>query len=132
MRFTVPVLACVTAGAISLALADPSTPAQQQPAAAPSSSAPAAAPATAAATPPAKPAVDPDEKRLIAMGYRPEMRNGERVFCRREEVLGSRLSVKKLCGTPKDLQAAQTAYREELEGQQHVQINPDPMGTKGH
>jgi hypothetical protein len=138
MRFAVRVLACLGAGAVSLALADPSTPAQQQPATAPSSSAPAAtatnpgahaspapsAAPTSAAAAPAKPAVDPEEKRLIAMGYKPEMRNGEKVFCHRVEETGSRLGGKKECGTAKDLEAAQTANREEVEKQQRLKGMP--------
>jgi hypothetical protein len=136
MRFSVRVLACVGAGAIPLALADPSTsapdtspapPAATAPATATTpgaqaSSAPSAAPTSAAAAP-VKPAVDLEEKRLIAMGYRPVMRHGEKVFCRLAAETGSRLGVKKECGTPKELAAAQTEMREEVEQQQRLQLN---------
>ena len=138
MQFAVRVLACVGAGAISLALADPSTTAPETttaPAAATApaatattpadqaSPAPSAAP-TSAATAPVKPAVDPEEKRLIAMGYKPEMHNGEKVFCRKEEALGSRLTAQKICGTAAQLKAAQTDFREGVERAQRVELNP--------
>jgi hypothetical protein len=137
MRFAVPVLACVVAAAVSLALADPSTtapdtttaPATTAPAitattpGAQASPAPSAA-ATSAATAPVKPAVDPDEKRLIAMGYKPVMRHGEKVFCRSEEELGTRLGGRKVCGTAKDLEAAWASTREQMEQQQRLQLNP--------
>jgi hypothetical protein len=138
MRFAARVLACVGAGAISLALADPSTTAPDTTTAAAAATAPAAiattpgaqaspapsAAPTSAATAPVKPAVDPEEKRLIAMGYKPEMRNGEKVFCRREEALGSRLAAQKICGTVAELKAAQTEVRENVERAQRVQLNP--------
>jgi len=138
MRFAVRVLACVGAGAVSLAVADPSTTAPDittAPPAAPAtaatsttpraqaSPAPSAAP-TSAATAPVKPVVDPEEKRLIAMGYKPEMRNGERVFCRREEALGSRLAAQKICGTEAELKAAQSQVREDVERAQRLPVNP--------
>jgi hypothetical protein len=71
-----------------------------------------------------KPAVDLEEKRLIAMGYRPVMRNGVKVFCKLVEETGSRLGAKKECGTPKELAAARTEIREEVEQQQRLQMNP--------
>jgi hypothetical protein len=71
-----------------------------------------------------KPVVDPEEKRLIAMGYKPEMRNGERVFCRREEALGSRLAAQKICGTEAELKAAQSQVREDVERAQRLPVNP--------
>ena len=70
-----------------------------------------------------KPAVDLEEKRLIAQGYRPEMRNGEKVFCRRDEELGSRLSGVKHCGTVAELKTAQATNREEVERAQRVLPN---------
>jgi hypothetical protein len=139
MRFSVRVLACVGAGAIPLALADPSTTAPvatPAPAAATTPAATATTPgaqaspapsaaATSAAAAPVKPAVDLEEKRLIAMGYRPVMRKGEKVFCKLVEETGSRLGVKKECGTPKELAAARTEIREEMQQQQRLL---DPAG----
>jgi hypothetical protein len=138
MRFAVRVLACLGAGAISLAVADPPITAPDTPAAPAAATAPAAtaptpgtqasavpsAAPTPAAAAPVKPAVDPEEKRLIAMGYKPEMRHGEKVFCRREEELGSRLARKLECGTVKELAAAWTQSREAWEKAQRIQINP--------
>jgi hypothetical protein len=125
MRFVVAVLACLGAGAMTLVLADPANPAPQQPAtSSPSStSAPPAttAPSSAAQAPvPAKPAVDPEEKRLLAQGYRPKMRHGEKVFCRTEPELGSRLGGQEICATVAELKARQTELREELEREQRV------------
>jgi hypothetical protein len=139
MRFAVRVLACLGAGAISLAVADPPTTVPATTAAPAAASAPAAtaptagaqagpapsASASSAATAPAvKPAVDPEEKRLIAMGYKPVMRNGEKVFCHLVEETGSRLSAKKECGTAKELEAARAMTREQVEQQQRIQANP--------
>ena len=136
MRFAVRVLACLGAGAVSLALADPSTTAPDTTTAPAAATAPAATAATPgaqaspapSATPssaaPVKPAVDPEEKRLIAMGYRPAMRHGEKVFCRLADETGSRVSIKKECGTAKELEAEWTQTREEVERQQRNQMNP--------
>ena len=133
MRFAATVLACLGAGAVTVALADPSSPAPQQPAAASSSSAtappatapPATTPSSATQTPaPAKPAVDPEEKRLIAQGYRAKMRHGEKVFCRTEPELGSRLGGKEICGTVADLKAQQASTREEIQRQQRTMTPP--------
>jgi hypothetical protein len=45
-----------------------------------------------------------EEKRLRAAGYKPETRNGVKVWCRREGELGSRLGGVKFCGTPEEIQ----------------------------
>jgi len=137
MRFAVRVLAGVVgAGAVSLALADPSTTAPDTttaPAAATASAATATTPgaqaspapsATSAATAPAKPAIDPEEKRLIAMGYKPEMRNGEKVFCRHEEILGSRLAEAKHCASAQQLKISQQENQDVIEKIQRTQKNP--------
>jgi hypothetical protein len=140
MRFAVRVLACVGAGAVSLALADPVTPAPAPTAAAPSASTTPSAPTSAAATPaPATaaaatpqaaaavtPALDPEEKRLLAQGYRMQMRHGDKVFCRREDVTGSRLAEKLTCGTAAQLKAAQALTREAVERAQRTPANKMP------
>ena len=146
MRFAVRVLACVGAGAVSLAVADPPTTAPDTTPAPAAATAPAATAPTpgaraslapsatpsSAATAPVKPAVDPEEKRLIAMGYRPVMRHGEKVFCKLVDETGSRLGVKKECGTPRELAQQRTSIREEVEEQQRLQINPseNPTGAR--
>jgi hypothetical protein len=138
MRFAVRVLAGVGAGAVSLALADPSTTAPDTTTAPAAATAPAAtattpgaqaspapsATATSAATAPAKPAIDPEEKRLIAMGYKPEMRNGEKVFCRHEQTLGSRLAEAKYCASAEQLKISQQENQDVIEKIQRTQKNP--------
>jgi hypothetical protein len=43
------------------------------------------------------------EKNLRSAGYKPEMRNGAKLWCRKEPVLGSRLAEQKNCGTAEEL-----------------------------
>ena len=119
MRVFTGVMACVGIGAVSIALADPAD--------APKSSAPAAvteartsvpaSPSTAAtpATPatPAAPAVTitaatPDaqeqlERHFLSEGYKSEMHGSQKVFCRREDTIGTRLGASKNCGTVDEL-----------------------------
>ena len=132
MRLVVGVLAFLGAGAMTLALADPSSPAPPQPAAPSSSSASAPATTAPSATqtpaPAAKPAVDPEEKRLLAQGYRAKMRHGQKVFCRTEPELGSRLGGQEICATIADLKAHQTAVREEVEREQRAKM-ASPTGN---
>ena len=130
MRFVVGVLACIGAGVLTVAVADPSPP--EQPAHGPSSPsatgpaapAPAAPQSDRAATTVAKPAIDPVEKRLIAQGYKPEMRNGVKVFCRREAVLGSRLGEEKHCATAEQLKVLQQESHDVMDKIQRTQKNP--------
>ena len=130
MRFAVRVLACVSAGAISLALADPSTTAPDSTTARAAATTPAAtattpdAQASPASAATAKPAVDPEERRLIGMGYKPEMRHGEKVFCRREQTLGSRLGEAKHCATAEQLKISQQETHDVIEKIQRTQKNP--------
>jgi len=140
MRFVGGVLACIGVGGISLALADPSTTtsapsAPSAPAApsAPTAAAPAAAPvAPAPATPQAAraaaatAAIDPEERHLLAEGYRMQMRHGEKVFCRREEVLGSRLEGKMSCTSAAQLKATRDLAREAVERAQRQPTNKMP------
>jgi hypothetical protein len=140
MRFVVGVLACIGVGGLSLVLADPpvtlpgpaSAPA---PAASPTvpaspvAAAPAEAPAppttTAAAAARAPgPAIDAEEKRLLAAGYKVELRHGEKVYCRREEILGSRLGAVKNCGTAAELRTTVQETRDRIEQVQRQQVNP--------
>ena len=131
MRF-LGMLALLGVGAISLAIGDPSTtgpapaekPADTQaaPAAAAAQTNPAAA--IPAATPAKPAALSPEEKRLIAQGYRPEMRHGEKVYCKTEEELGTRLGMIKHCGTPASLNDQHAVAREEL---QYLQRDRTPV-----
>jgi len=140
MRFVVGALACMAVGGISLALADPSTPASvpsppSAPSAptAPAAAAPMAAPATPAPATPqaapaaaATPAIDPEERRLLAQGYRMQMRRGEKVFCRREEVLGSRLEGKMNCSTAQQLKSTQDQAQEAAQRLQRQNLGHPP------
>jgi pyruvate/2-oxoglutarate dehydrogenase complex dihydrolipoamide acyltransferase (E2) component len=102
------VLALISACGVSVAFADPPAAPEATPAAAapvaPATSAPAASPAAAPAK--AAPAKETDaqlEKRLTNSGYKARMRNGTKVWCKREEELGSHLNVQEVCGTPDEL-----------------------------
>ncbi len=127
MRPTTGAVIFVAAGFMSLALADPPA---QAPAA---TAAPAAAPQTPAASAAAPATVKPQgdsnaqvvvqntpesdalEKHFLAEGYKMEMHNGQKLFCRREEQLGTRLGAQKVCSTAQQLQSiereAQSAYQ---------------------
>lgn len=125
MRFVVGVLACMV---LAVALADP--PEQPVHAAsspstiAPAAPAPAAPQSERAAPVVAKPAIDPEEKRLIGLGYKPEMQNGEKVFCRREQTLGSRLGETKHCATAEQLKLSHQETRDVMDKIQRTQKNP--------
>ncbi len=117
MRIAVGLLAALSAGALTSALADP-----------PTDTAPAAATAPAA-TKPAEPEIDQVEKHFVAEGYRPEMRNGVKLFCRRETALGSHLPGPKVCGTAQQLNALEADAKDATE---HVQkFSPVAAGLGG-
>lgn len=118
MRIMVGIMAFIGFGGGTLAIADPApgTPpaatsaqtATPAPSAAPAASSAtatpnstAAAPVTAAAQAQSDDAAD--EKRLRAAGYKPEMHNGEKIWCRKEDSIGSRLAVQRNCGTASSL-----------------------------
>lgn len=127
------VLACLTVAAIHPALAvDPpgasATPArdvpsaEQTPAATTDSSATTetATPSAASAPAESKAADDPSdevrlEKRLHARGYTTRMRNGEKVFCRHEEVLGTRLGGALHCMTADEARANEKREQQDIE-----------------
>ena len=114
-RTVAVVLTLLGACGASVALADPpAAPDTAAPAAAPAAtstpaaSAPAASAASTSAAPAASaaPAKETDtqlEKRLTNSGYKPKMRNGTKVWCKREAELGSRLGGQEVCGTPDEL-----------------------------
>jgi hypothetical protein len=53
----------------------------------------------------------PEDKELIARGYKLEMRQGEKYFCRREQQLGSRFE-RKTCETAQSIQAHRAESQE--------------------
>ncbi len=68
-----------------------------------------------------------DERRLIARGYKMVTRNGENYFCHQEEVLGSRLTSKKTCGTVRDLKFVIQQNQDTMQDmQQHHEPDLDP------
>jgi hypothetical protein len=92
----------------------------QQSAAAPAAqqnAAPSPTPASASIKPPVtvvgtKPEdLSNAEKELIARGYKVEMRNGEKYFCRREQQIGSRFETK-ICDTAQSIQARRAESQE--------------------
>ena len=52
------------------------------------------------------------------------MHNGEKVFCRREQTLGSRLGEAKHCATAKQLKVSQQETHDVIEKIQRTQKNP--------
>ena len=120
MRLIVGILAFIAASAIAIADTPAPTPTQ--------STASAATPPTPAASAPhdtvTTAAVDPREKMLKLKGYRLEMRNGEKMYCRSEEVLGSRVGGRKICGTVDALLEREHLSRELAESAQRQQLNP--------
>ena len=128
MRQTMAFLmsACVGAGSYALA-ADPPLPSNQvepvQPAPAATAAPPAmaSAPATTVATadssaksePTSKNDVTPAQMKAFRQaGYKPEVRNGQTFFCRKEAQLGTRFE-SKTCGTAAEIERS-TANSQEL------------------
>lgn len=140
MRFAVGLLACLGAGALTSALADPQIEAQAAPAAAaapaasvPAPAAPAQAPASdatagaqaeavQAAT--ARAQLDKDTQHFLAEGYKPEMRSGEQIYCKKETALGSRLTPVKNCGTIEQLKLNEQKTKSGVYDAQRQQLNP--------
>jgi hypothetical protein len=76
-----------------------------------SSSAPAA---------PAAAALDAEEKQMISMGYKPQMHHGEKVYCKREPVMGSRVETTESCKTLAELKAQTQQSRQFTENSQRT------------
>ena len=138
-RLFVAVLVLVGARTISVTLADTPSAAAPSPTATAASATPASSTPT---TPSAAPAANassvvtakrtaitegaPDaaaEKRLLAAGYKPEMHGGVKLFCRREQEIGSRLAVKKVCGTPEQLSLSAHDSQEYIQDLQRRQAS---------
>jgi hypothetical protein len=145
MRFDFLALASLGVGGLAVAAAaDPASTAQPERAAtppavvsdsaSPATSAALAAPAPPAASTPAAsqpaapkaaaPALSADEQRLINQGYKPQLRNGEKIYCRREAETGSRVNAVQHCGTVAQLTTSTQNSKDYLENAQRAQINP--------
>ena len=64
-------------------------------------------------------------KQLLAKGYRPETRNGEKVYCKTEGELGSRIATKKVCGTVDEWQSREQDSKDAAARVQLHQLNPN-------
>src|SRR5580698_9142733 len=127
MRLQAGLLTLMGIGAVSMALADPPTPAptsEAQPASA------AAGPAAAPASPPTAAVItapaDDDllDRHLRSEGYKVEMHNGQKIYCRKEEVLGTRLGGNtKNCSTAEQLKITESQAHELLERTQRQQVS---------
>jgi len=117
IRIAVPVALlslCVLAACVS------ERPAAAAPTA-PAATAGAAPGAAAGAREAAKPAADPGdqiERHLRAEGYVVRMREGVKLFCKREEALGSRLMTSMQCATKEALQAREQHDQAEAQAAQ--------------
>src|SRR6185369_9947812 len=123
MRLSLGVLVCLGISALCAACADKPTKASSAAAAPPPVSAPAPAAAPAAAPAPAAPAAaklaDADEDRHFrAQGYTLKMHEGEKLWCRHEEVLGSRVGGKLVCSTPEQIRVTEQQSKDITESVQ--------------
>jgi hypothetical protein len=128
MRFVFGLLACA---AMNIALADdPPAPPANAPAAtaqAPASTAQPTAAAPSAAQPAADAAAaqaDAQEKHFVSEGYSVEMHHGNKMFCRREDQLGSRLGAKKYCSTGEQLAETERQAQRSMDPATWQKSNP--------
>jgi hypothetical protein len=152
MRIIIGLIAILSIGALSQALASgpepqssaaphpaedaspaqtaPSPPDLQAGAKAPVAAGQAAAPASAATKQPAgaKPELTHEEQILIRQGYKLEVRDGEKWFCKREPVLGSRLQQNKVCGTEEMLAKQRSDAQDGLQTSLKSSAMPTNMG----
>ena len=105
--------------ATTAATAGPAPPPASSPAASPPAAAKAAAPKAAAA-----PELSAYEQHLINLGYKPQVRNGEKAYCRREAALGSWISAAQHCDTVAQLATTTQEGKEYLDNTQRNQLNP--------
>lgn len=112
MRLVVLTIACAGLGALATGCQTPSQRLQPYPSTS-AQSAPAA-PAAAGAGTASAADVSIEEKALLASGYKPYMRNGEMVYCRRDTAIGSRLVAQMTCGTVRELEAARQETRKDM------------------
>lgn len=129
MRLLIARLTCLVAGGMSLAIADQPPPAAAPPSATAAPAAEAtpatAAPAAAAATPakPAAPSADELDKKLKSEGYHVVERNGNKLYCRPDTVMGSRFPAQ-VCGTADQIAQTTQNARDNTEKGQRQQYNP--------
>jgi hypothetical protein len=64
------------------------------------------------------------DKHFLSEGYKMEMHHGEKVFCRREDVLGSRLGAQKVCSTAQQLTATERQAKASVDRSMMQQNNP--------
>jgi hypothetical protein len=135
MRLWSGVLALIGVGSIALAVADPpSAPAASSTPVAPAANAAASTPAasTAPAAAPATPAAAATgvtvsaqeesqmERHFRSEGYTVEMHNGQKMYCRKEQVLGSRLGgSSKTCTTEDQLKMNESQAQSDVSRTQH-------------
>jgi len=119
MRLIVGLLTCCCAFTVTQTFADEppaqtssaDQTAQTSPAAAPSAAAPASTASSAQTASASKSVVsaeaidDATDKRLRSQGYKPEVRNGIKIYCRKETAIGSHFE-SKVCATPEQLAQA--------------------------
>ena len=127
MRFPIVLFACLFAGGFSqIQGAEPPQPSAQATAVSSTLSTAAAKSATSndtKATEAVKDVSEEQAKRLRSRGYKPEVRNGNTLFCRKETALGSRFE-SKVCGTAADLDKATRNGKDLTESAQRNQLNP--------
>ena len=64
------------------------------------------------------------DKHLRSEGYKVEMRNGQKMYCRKEEVLGTRLGGStKACSTAEQLKITEAQAHELLDRTQRQQVS---------
>jgi hypothetical protein len=83
---------------------------------------------SAAAKPPVvvkadKPELTYEEQRLVSKGYKLNMRNGEKWFCRRELGLGLRVAAQNVCATASMLLQSRTDQQNDLRDARKKLIN---------
>ena len=61
------------------------------------------------------------DKKWRSQGYKPVVRHGETLYCRRETILGSHFE-SNVCRTPTDLEAAEQSGKFYVEQNQHVGV----------
>lgn len=144
MRLVLGIIGTACLCGMSLAQANPpnsasapeaATPPSTQSASQAAPSTTSSAPATQAPATPEKdakqtvvvegsPEYDALEKHFVSEGYKMEMRGGQKMLCRREEELGSRLGGKKVCASATELMMAERESQRSLDKGQMQQNNP--------
>ena len=132
MRFRTWAVACTLGGALGVATADepakaPAPSTTSAPASSDTATAPTTAPA-AASTPAAKADVRDEmlDKHFRAEGYKVQVRNGEKWYCKPMIETGTRLSSSQpVCGPGQQLLIKERQQQEDLEKAQRVMGHPN-------